>query len=137
MTCAKKGAKKIEEKSRSELLEDKCEIVSRSVEEQLFQMQIRGEPRRDHLDLAAWNLLVPDESMSSRNTVLLSWEREWKVEKWAYRENYVLLRRKKSGKKLEKSLKSKDYLKIRNSRTHYRQWSCTEAEIDDGDGHSF
>ena len=72
MTCAKKGAKKIEEKSRSELLEDKCEIVSRSVEEQLFQMQIRGEPRRDHLDLAAWNLLVPDESMSSRNTVLLS-----------------------------------------------------------------
>lgn len=36
MTCAKKGAKKIEEKSRSELLEDKCEIVSRSVEEQLF-----------------------------------------------------------------------------------------------------
>lgn len=53
MTCAKKGAKKIEEKSRSELLEDKCEIDSRSVEEQLFQMQIRGEPRRDHWDLAA------------------------------------------------------------------------------------
>lgn len=49
-------------------MEDKCEIVSRSVEEQLFQMQIRGEPRREHWDLAAWNLLIPDERVSSRNS---------------------------------------------------------------------
>ena len=67
---------------------------------------------------------------------------------WAEKENekwkngyietdYVLLRRKKNEKKLEKSLKSKDYLKIKNSQTHYRQWSCTEAEIlDDDNGYS-
>ena len=35
-------------------MEDKCESV-----EQLFQMQMRGEPRRDHWDLAAWNLGFP------------------------------------------------------------------------------
>lgn len=58
------------------------------------------------------------------------------MEKWAYRDRLCFAEKEKNGKKLEKRLKSKDYLKIRNSQTHYRQWSCTEAEIDDGVGHS-
>ena len=36
-------------------MDDKCE----SVEEQLFQMQMRGEPGRNHWDLAAWTLGLP------------------------------------------------------------------------------